>query len=518
VSAEGNSAGDGLTEQTPFNTIQKGVDQLSAGDTLFVMDGRYHNYGYETGVKDNIPLFWLLESSNNGTEDNPIVIRNMPGHHPILEIDGGSVVFFQKKEHIVFDGFILRGNADKITLEEALRERPLNHPSLPYYGNIGIHATECHHLTIKNCIVFDFCGCGIWVTNSDYLTVENNMVFDNTFYAKAANCALEIHNPKSIDENEEVKISIRGNVVFGNENKVPFYWPGGWPIGPEGFGSEEFTDIIDGHGILLVNLATYDDLWTHGRILVEDNLSFNNGFNGIKSTRLNRVDIKNNIVYKNGTTAIVKNEIWGALGIYFQNGDDIKVSQNIVWGVGNPSSGIYSGDNTNDVIDNNTVYNCGVKGDDTNTYTSDPQFVNPTVDWSQADFNFNAASTGPFKSWMDKVPKTKEHFAYFYDNIYSIETGEWIDNGESTNYRWEDDSESHAINIYPNPSNGIFNFETNTSQDGILRIYSLAGVLIFDKKITTKLSEIDISNNASGIYILRLQQNNKVITEKILLN
>ena len=45
VSPNGDDTNDGLSDQTPFETMQKGINQLSAGDTLFVMNGIYHNEG-----------------------------------------------------------------------------------------------------------------------------------------------------------------------------------------------------------------------------------------------------------------------------------------------------------------------------------------------------------------------------------------------------------------------------------------------------------------------------------------
>jgi len=73
--AKGNDANDGSLDK-PFKTLQHGVNQLQAGDTLYLREGVYHETVYLT---------------QSGTKESPIVIAAYPGELPIL--DGGLPEF-----------------------------------------------------------------------------------------------------------------------------------------------------------------------------------------------------------------------------------------------------------------------------------------------------------------------------------------------------------------------------------------------------------------------------------------
>ncbi len=65
VSKKGNNTAQG-TKKDPFKTIQKGINKLTAGDTLYIMSGTY----YEE---------LKLSSKVKGTSEKPITICNMSG-------------------------------------------------------------------------------------------------------------------------------------------------------------------------------------------------------------------------------------------------------------------------------------------------------------------------------------------------------------------------------------------------------------------------------------------------------
>ena len=85
------------------------------------------------------------------------------------------------------------------------------------------------------------------------------------------------------------------------------------------------------------------------------------------------------------------------------------------------------------------------------------------------------------------------------------------------------ENSSHKINYikaYPNPNNGIFKIRVpnSTQEDVMLRIYSESGKLISTKK--SKLSGgnimLNLENEASGIYFVKLQMNETSFTVKII--
>jgi len=72
---------------------------------------------------------------------------------------------------------------------------------------------------------------------------------------------------------------------------------------------------------------------------------------------------------------------------------------------------------------------------------------------------------------------------------------------------------NNTINIYPNPTSGKFTVE----RKGELTICNLLGEEILSKKLTSSKSEIDLSNQPKGIYIVKVRDNGNNYTIKILI-
>ncbi len=72
------------------------------------------------------------------------------------------------------------------------------------------------------------------------------------------------------------------------------------------------------------------------------------------------------------------------------------------------------------------------------------------------------------------------------------------------------------LSIYPNPSTGVFNIQTNEVNYD-LKVYNSLGQLVFiNKKSNSK--NMDLTNLKSGIYSVVLISNNKQVSRKLLLN
>ncbi|MCF6180602.1 lamin tail domain-containing protein [Lutibacter sp.] len=72
--------------------------------------------------------------------------------------------------------------------------------------------------------------------------------------------------------------------------------------------------------------------------------------------------------------------------------------------------------------------------------------------------------------------------------------------------------------MYPNPvSNGKFVITTNNGANKQVEIYSMIGKQVYSK--TVKANEtIDVSNLNQGIYVLRVKEDNKIATRKLIVN
>jgi hypothetical protein len=99
VATDGNDS-DAGTIGAPFATIQKGVDMLSAGDTLYIREGTYH---------EEVELVALT-----GTEANRITITNYPNDTNEVILDG--------TEEIASSWDVHSGNIYKTTLSEDIRQ------------------------------------------------------------------------------------------------------------------------------------------------------------------------------------------------------------------------------------------------------------------------------------------------------------------------------------------------------------------------------------------------------------
>ena len=86
-----------------------------------------------------------------------------------------------------------------------------------------------------------------------------------------------------------------------------------------------------------------------------------------------------------------------------------------------------------------------------------------------------------------------------------------------------ENSNLQRINIYPNPSNDIFNivFNTNTKKDIDLRVHNVSGELIFSESLKDFNGNfnrsIDLSQYSSAIYILQLNTKDEILNKKLVL-
>jgi PKD repeat protein len=79
------------------------------------------------------------------------------------------------------------------------------------------------------------------------------------------------------------------------------------------------------------------------------------------------------------------------------------------------------------------------------------------------------------------------------------------------------------VSVFPNPNNGNFTIRlsSNSNESVKMQIRSILGEVVFtDQELTVNgefVKEIDLSNYAEGIYFLVLENNNKVLTQKIVI-
>ena len=258
-SGDNNSSGTSLAEA--WETIRYGIDNMAPGDTLLVDDGLYVETDLLIPHVSTADKWTVVKSINQWGAK----IEGTTQYNTILGTDNAA--------YVVIDGF------EVFNLE--------NRPFADW--NPGIQAQYSHHVLMQNNYVHD-CGCGgVTGRESDYITIRRNVARDNA-KTNPYNCSgINIFSPIAHDDAPGVHILIQENVTFENECRLPFE-PGGFDI------------PTDGNGIILDEFDwTYDpDMPAYtAATLVENNLAFNNGGNGIKAFHVQNATFRNNTVVAN---------------------------------------------------------------------------------------------------------------------------------------------------------------------------------------------------------------------------
>ncbi|MBI3501327.1 MAG: T9SS type A sorting domain-containing protein [Bacteroidetes bacterium] len=76
----------------------------------------------------------------------------------------------------------------------------------------------------------------------------------------------------------------------------------------------------------------------------------------------------------------------------------------------------------------------------------------------------------------------------------------------------------YAISIFPNPSSGVFQITSYNLQMTNAEIYNIYGERIYKSQASSSKSQVDLSNQPSGIYLLKIITDRGVVNKKIIIN
>ena len=327
VSANNGSDSNNGSETTPFQTINRAISFVNPGGTIFVMNGTYQNNGYgtvDTATNTNMNNNHVVTINKSGSEGAYITLKNYPGHSPLIQFDGrGGIVISNNMNYIIIEGFEVVGPGASITYAEAYANREykvlaasdpnddINYTHTYFsgkgiWGGYGAH----HHIIIRNNIVHDTAGSGIRFNDSDHITIEYNEVYNTTWWTSSASSAVvfaETIASSEADNGTDVKMVIRGNLVYNNWNRIPFYvtqLPDNSGNTNPNYGTATYNNILDGQGLYV----TRSDDNYYGTFLFENNVCVNNGKNGINfdnSLGASAI-IQNNTLFYNGVHEIIQ--------------------------------------------------------------------------------------------------------------------------------------------------------------------------------------------------------------------
>jgi parallel beta-helix repeat protein len=249
------------------------------------MNGTYRN---------STPEGDAVRITRSGTAAAWIVYRAHPGHNPRIRFSGWGGIHIWGADYIVVEGFEVEGNINGVTFADA--EASKQNPQAKFAGTaIGVrngvsNAQDMpHHVIVRNCHVYRSCGGGICTNGGDYITFENNVVHDCSWYSPFGNSGISIFKCHNYDDHSSPgnNIIVRNNVSYNNYNFFECK-------------CANYTAVTDGNGIIFdylnknVRNTTYK-----GRVLVENNVCFNNGGRGINAFHSDNVMIVNNTLYMN---------------------------------------------------------------------------------------------------------------------------------------------------------------------------------------------------------------------------
>lgn len=159
VSTSGHDSNPGTLEE-PWRSIQRGIDAATAGDTVYVRAGTYHE---------------VVTIQNSGTESDPITLAGYPGEHPVIDGEhtlpagAGAMTNPYNGRDFVYSGMIsVQAKSIRIYGIEIKRSR-----------GWAIRALEgAASLTVTNCIMHDIRFGGVEVMNADHSVVEYCTLYD----------------------------------------------------------------------------------------------------------------------------------------------------------------------------------------------------------------------------------------------------------------------------------------------------------------------------------------------------
>ncbi len=301
VSPTGDDSAAG-TSAAPLATIQAAVDRLKPGDSVWLHEG-VHTGGDALAV---------AQVRAQGTAENWIRIANAPGEKPVIRFNGQRGLILSGVRFLVVEGLEIYGESDLIDFPEAfVYAESFNNddrPRVPQYFGVGIRVEtndageHSHHVIIRRCRIHHTAGGGIATARSDYLLIEQNEIFKTSHYSPWGESAISIWESRNHDDRNDVyRTVIRGNRCYLNDNKVRFWM------------TKTFSD---GNGIILDALRIdqqilqdgYHEPYT-GRVLVTQNVCFQNGGRGVNIYESDNIDVVGNTLIHNSQREGSRHEI-----------------------------------------------------------------------------------------------------------------------------------------------------------------------------------------------------------------
>jgi hypothetical protein len=388
ISPGGNDANAGTSEEAPFQSLSKADTNLAPGDTITVLDG---TYPVGAITKSGNPSAWITVRAKN--RRMPVFslaesARQNQGNTTVVEWNGFSLV---SVSYIKLIGLSVQG---------------WNPAHAVVSSGHGICIQSCHHIMVQDCRVTDCSGSGIcgspehWIGNEkikgpeDFITIEDNEVNGCAFWCKYDTSGISLWVATSAGLGADpsgYNMIVRRNISHDNANMV-------------GADGKPIQTATDGNGIIIDYFQAYPY-----NTLVEGNLVYSNCGRGITSTHSSNLTYRYNTCWHNARNVlgVGSGGPWNTGELEADEGDNVVVEDNIGVSNSNPWSRALILSAKKVVLKNNLLtgprqVEKSVNLAESGTITTDPKFINPSVDPKIADFHLQAGS--PALGGADATP------------------------------------------------------------------------------------------------------------------
>ena len=292
VSPNGKDASGRGTADKPLATINKALELAQPGDIILVMDGTFERKNEVANfVRAGSPAAW-------------ITVKNHPGHKPVLTSPHWNPIKIGKGDsakpstdpalaYLEVRGLTIHGVAEEV---EAKYKEDIGKAKGTTNGN-GLSvdgrytSNKPHHIRIADNEVRQCPGGGISVIHADYVQVENNITHNNCHWMIYAGSGISLYQAFNFDASTGGhKMLVRNNIARHNYCTQPWVATG---------------KLSDGNGIIVDDMQNHQNKSINGvyrgGILIQGNLSYDNGGSGMHSYASDYVDFVNNTVANNNT-------------------------------------------------------------------------------------------------------------------------------------------------------------------------------------------------------------------------
>lgn len=292
VSPTGKDGGGRGSADKPLATINKALELALPGDIILLMDGTFVRKNEVANfVRAGSPAAW-------------ITVKNHPGQKPVLTSPHWNLVKISKGDsgkpsedpalaYLEVRGLTIHGVAEEV---EAKYKDDIGKAKGTTNGNglsvDGRYSTnKPHHIRIADNEVLQCPGGGISVIHADYVQVENNLTHNNCHWMIYAGSGISLYQAFNFDTSTGGhKMLVRNNVAHHNYCTQPWIVTG---------------KPSDGNGIIVDDMQNHQNKSTngvyHGGILIQGNLTYENGGSGMHSYASDHIDFINNTSVNNST-------------------------------------------------------------------------------------------------------------------------------------------------------------------------------------------------------------------------